>query len=676
LDILILKTPTNPPLPEDHVRPSPARTALALAGAAGIAIAVTAAAGSPAAAAPSTTLVVSEAYGGGGNSGAPLTNDFIELQNLSGTDTSLIGYSVQYISATPAATTNWAVTPLSGTIPGSGHFLIQQAAGAGTPGAALPTPDATGSINLGGTAGTVALVHSTSALTCKTAADCAADSNVVDLVGWGTAVIHEGAAGAPATTNATSTQRAASGADTDSNGADFTTAAPTPTNSGNPGGGGSGTPGPLRVHDLQGSTWLSPQAGNAVTNVPGIVTARRTRSSKGFWLQDPNPDANAATSEGIFVFTSSTPTVAVGDSVLVSGKVSDFYPLSSGESTTSTSNLSVTEIGTPTVTVLSHDNPLPAPVVLGPDTVPDRYAPDLGGTNIEFTPITPSRSALDFYESVEGMRVEVDNARVVGPSNTFGEQYVTTKPDVASTYRGGTELLGENRIPSGRLEIATVDGSSLDLDVADVLTGATVGPIDYSNFGGYVLEASTLGPVQHNHLAPVTAQTGTNKQLAIATYNVQNLAPSDADSKFAALAQGVVTNLGTPDIVALEEIQDNDGAVNDGVVAADVTLTKLTDAIVVAGGPAYQYREIDPVDLQDGGQPGGNIRTAFLFNPQRVQFVDAGPADVNRSMTSTQVTVAHGRAALTLSPGRIDPTNPVWTTSRKPLVGMFAFDSK
>jgi predicted extracellular nuclease len=658
------------------VRPSPARTALALAGAAGIAIAVTAAAGSPAAAAPSTTVVVSEAYGGGGNSGAPLTNDFIELQSLSGTDTSLTGYSVQYISASPGPTTNWAVTTLSGTIPAAGHFLIQEAAGTGAPGA-LPTPDATGSITMGGTAGTVALVHSTSALTCRTATDCAADSNIVDLVGWGTALIHEGAADAPATTNATSTQRAASGADTDNNGADFTSAAPTPTNSGNPGGGGSGIPGPLRVHDIQGSTWVSPQAGNTVTNVPGVVTALRTSSSKGFWLQDPSPDADAATSEGIFVFTSSNPTVAVGDSVLVSGKVSDFYPLSSGESTSTTSNLSITELGTPTVTVLSHDNALPAPTSLAPDTVPDTYAPDLGGTNIESTPITPSRSALDFYESIEAMRVQLDDAHVVGPSNSFGEQYVTTKPNSATTtYRGGDELLGDNKTPSGRLEVATVDGSALDLDVGDVLTGATIGPIDYSRFGGYVLEASTLGAVQHNHLARVTAQPGTRKQLSIATYNVENLAPSDPASKFGALAEGVINNLASPDIVALEEIQDNSGATDDGVVAADVTLTKLTDAIAAAGGPAYQYREIDPVNDQDGGQPGGNIRVAFLFDPTRVSFVDAGPAGVNRSTTGTQVTTGHGRAALSLSPGRIDPTNPVWMNSRKPLVGNFLFNSK
>jgi predicted extracellular nuclease len=128
--------------------------------------------------------------------------------------------------------------------------------------------------------------------------------------------------------------------------------------------------------------------------------------------------------------------------------------------------------------------------------------------------------------------------------------------------------------------------------------------------------------------------------------------------------------------VALEEIQDNSGATDNGVVAADQTLTKLTDAIKAAGGPAYQWREIDPVNDKDGGQPGGNIRVAFLFDPKRVSFVDAGPAGVNRSTTSTQVTVVHDRAALSLSPGRVDPTNPVWSTSRKPLAGNFYFNNK
>ena len=80
--------------------------------------------------------------------------------------------------------------------------------------------------------------------------------------------------------------------------------------------------------------------------MPGIVTGvRAVGSSKGYWIQDPSPDSNPATSEGIFVFTGSAPTVAPGDSVLVSGKVQEFYPLASGDTVATTSNLSITEAG-------------------------------------------------------------------------------------------------------------------------------------------------------------------------------------------------------------------------------------------------------------------------------------------------------------------------------------------
>jgi predicted extracellular nuclease len=308
--------------------------------------------------------------------------------------------------------------------------------------------------------------------------------------------------------------------------------------------------------------------------------------------------------------------------------------------------------------------------------VPGAYAPDLGGGNIESTAIQPARSALDFYESIEGMRVEVDNARVVGPSDSFAEQYITTKPDQDVSYRGGTLLTAENATPSGRLEVVSAAGSNPEVSVGDVFTGATVGPIDYSQFGGYFIAATTLGAVQDNHLAPVVATAPPKKQLSIATYNVENLAPSNPDSKFQALAQGIVTNLASPDIIAVEEVQDNDGATDDGVVAADQTISKLTAAVVAAGGPHYDSREIDPVNDQDGGQPGGNIRVVFLYNPAVVTFVDAGAPTVNRSTTGTQVTKKKGEPALSLSPGRIDPGNAVWNASRKPLVGQFEFNGK
>jgi len=177
--------------------------------------------------AASPDVVISQVYGGGGNSGATFKNDFIELFNRSSADVDLAGWSVQYGSATG---TSWAATPLSGTIKPGQHYLVQEAAGTGGT-TNLPTADATGSINMSGTAGKVALVTGTAALTCGS--NCAANSAVRDFVGFGTtANNYEGSAATPAPSNTTAVLRAVNGCtDTDSNANDFTAAAPTPRNS-------------------------------------------------------------------------------------------------------------------------------------------------------------------------------------------------------------------------------------------------------------------------------------------------------------------------------------------------------------------------------------------------------------------------------------------------------------
>ena len=121
------------------------------------------------------------------------------------------------------------------------------------------------------------------------------------------------------------------------------------------------------------------------------------------------------------------------------------------------------------------------------------------------------------------------------------------------------------------------------VDVGDVLAGTTSGPVSYSQFGGYMLQATTLGTVLDNNLQRETTRRQADNELAIATYNVENLDPGDRADKFARLADGIVTNLASPDIVALEEIQDNNGPVNDGTVAADQTLKQFVHAIEEAG---------------------------------------------------------------------------------------------
>lgn len=174
----------------------------------------------------STSLVISEVYGGGGNAGAPFTNDFVELRNIGTTPIALDGWSLQYASASGST---WTLTALPNVMldPGK-YFLVQEASG-GANGAPLPTPDAVGAIGMGSAAGKVALVSSTAPLT----GSCPAGSS--DLVGYGTANCFEGTGAAPAPSNALSDQRKGGGrAETDDNAADFEALAPAPQNTTSP----------------------------------------------------------------------------------------------------------------------------------------------------------------------------------------------------------------------------------------------------------------------------------------------------------------------------------------------------------------------------------------------------------------------------------------------------------
>jgi hypothetical protein len=182
----------------------------------------------PAARSASSGMVVGKVFAGGGNAGSPYANDFVELFNRGASAVNLSSWSIQYAAGSG---TTWQVTPLSGSVPAGGHYLIQLASAAAI-GALLPAPDATGTSNLAVSGGKVALVRSATALSCgASAGSCSANASVVDLVGYGSATDYEGGGAAPAISNTTAAVRAGGGCtDTDVSSSDFSEAAPTPRN--------------------------------------------------------------------------------------------------------------------------------------------------------------------------------------------------------------------------------------------------------------------------------------------------------------------------------------------------------------------------------------------------------------------------------------------------------------
>jgi len=185
-------------------------------------------------------VVVSQIYGGGGNVGAAYRNDYVELFNAGSGAADLSGWTVQYATA---AGTSWQPTALSGTIEPGRHYLVQLASNADV-GTILPPADATGTSNLGGTSGKIALVRGTGALTCgASAGSCSADPLVADFVGYGGASDFEGTGSAAALSNTTAAIRANDGCtDTGDNAADFAAAAPGPRNSASPASSCASTP--------------------------------------------------------------------------------------------------------------------------------------------------------------------------------------------------------------------------------------------------------------------------------------------------------------------------------------------------------------------------------------------------------------------------------------------------
>lgn len=411
------------------------------------------------------------------------------------------------------------------------------------------------------------------------------------------------------------------------------------------------------IFNIQGTGHLSP-FDNQVVGTQGVVTAIQ---NNGFYLQDPIGDGNEATSDGIFVFTGTTRLgtltsngLVVGSGVSVNGLVKEFLP--GGAST----NLTFTEydLSSSATSILAQvtvgaTTSVPAPLILGTG---GRVAPVSVISNGPVSgSFNPSAEGIDFYESLEGMRVTLPNATAVGTRNQFGEVYAVANQGTNATginARGGITISAGDFNPE-RLQIDdTLASTPIGVSAGQSL-GNVTGVISY-NFANY--ELLTTAAVTNTGSAPiqeVTALAPAADRLTVASFNVLNLDPGDATTKFAALATQIVNNLQRPDIIALQEVQDNNGATNNGVTDASQTYQTLINAIVAAGGPTYSFTDVAPSNNADGGEPGGNIRVGYLYNDARVDLV---PGSVLRV------------------PGA--SSDPAFVDSRKPLLGEFLFNGE
>ena len=389
----------------------------------------------------------------------------------------------------------------------------------------------------------------------------------------------------------------------------------------------------IEIGAIQGEGHRSPFEGAAV-KTEGVVTAI---TNNGFYLQDPIGDGNSATSDAIFVFTGNAPTVAVGDAVEVTGDVTEFQPGGSA-------SLSFTEIVNPTVTVISSGNPLPAATLVGPDGIsaPSEVIDDDGLTSFD-----PTTDGIDFWESLEGMLVTLQAPVVVEATNSRGETWVVASDgngnlDATNVAESGFVVIdgkpaalgttNSNGFSDFNPERIQIDDTFVSSDAADLgaqLADVT-GIIGY-NFNDYeLLNLAPLNIVEAGGVAPEQSDLfGASNQLSIATYNTLNLDPGDDQAKFDEIAYDLGVALNAPDIIVLQEIQDNDGRINSDVVSADMTLQMLVDAIFAETGIQYSYLDNTFItDDNNGGEPGGNIRVAILYRPDRVEYVEGSLATI------------------------------------------------
>jgi uncharacterized protein len=373
------------------------------------------------------------------------------------------------------------------------------------------------------------------------------------------------------------------------------------------------------ITSLRGTGGKSPFNGRVVQTTGEVTYV----DDRGFLMQDPKD------SGGIYVFTKDAPKVHAGDEVSVVGLVMEYKNMRAGPNERGTTQLRAQNNA---VKVTAKGTRVPAPTILGE-----------GGLD----PKDPST-----FEHLEGVRVQIPDAMVVGSPNhirPWADMYVIANGSNASprgrTSAGGVLREGSPDVaPIGiRLRVDEISGRP-NLNVRAKL-GDLVGHIVF-RFGRPQVQIDDpvlASDVKQSDLKPESTQLSPIKnkpadELFVGSLNVENkdvryenialvqnrdkhMVDDDVgDGTFFQTAVEIAQNMGSPDVVALQEMQDNDGAEVSDEVSADRTYKGLIEDIVKAGGPRYEFIDLPPENGKEGGMPGGNIRNGFLYNPQRVKL--------------------------------------------------------
>ncbi|MCZ2257582.1 endonuclease [Sporosarcina sp. G11-34] len=434
----------------------------------------------------------------------------------------------------------------------------------------------------------------------------------------------------------------------------------------------------LRIHDIQGAGHTSPFEGQTVEGVEGIVTYSFTLTGSTYYhIQTPDAlaDDNLNTSEAIVLYSGNSPwPIQVGDLVSVTGQVSEYAI--DGYADRQDTDMKTTQINVRNdaggkVTKLESNVKLPTPIKIDETNLPTKHI-----DSDRLAIFNPDVDAIDFWESLEGMLVEVDNVKAVAPQQ-HGDLTTVLENRKTNSLHGGL-LLEEGNFNADRIQFRLEpngDARNFEVATGDTFNGTIKGVVGYS-FQNYKIYVDLDEMKKKHSKGTATPEKTTivkaDDKLTIASYNLENFSnnkTSTTNDKAQKLARAFAKDMQSPDIVGVTEVQDNNGQ-SKGDSKANESYKRLIDAIKAEGGVEYEYVNIDPENNKDGGAPDANIRVGFLYNPDRVTLTEGLP----EGDATTAVGYKNGK--LTHNPGRIEPNNAAFNSSRKPLAAQFEFQGE